>query len=198
MKILALALTMMFAACASSGPTQNSFDYSKEPDPRQSEYVIGPADSLSITVWKNPDLSRDVVVRPDGTITLPLLGDIRAAGKTPSQLKAEIAKQVGKFVRDEGAAVTVAVNAVNSYSFSVTGKVERPGVFTSTRYMTVLDAIQLAGGPSRFASPEGTQIIRRDAAKGTRVIPINYLAVLAGTDARANIVLLAGDQVMVP
>jgi polysaccharide export outer membrane protein len=198
MKIQALAMTLLLTGCASTTPSQGSFDYSKEPDPRQSEYVIGPADSLSITVWKNPDLSRDVIVRPDGTITLPLLGDIRAAGKTPSQLKAEIAKQVGKFVRDEGAAVTVAVNAVNSYSFTVTGKVERPGVFTSTRYMTVLDAIQLAGGPSRFASPEGTQIIRRDSARGTRVIPINYPALVAGTDTRANIVLLSGDQVMVP
>jgi polysaccharide biosynthesis/export protein len=198
MRIAALALMMVLTGCASTAPQHGSYDYSKEPDPRQSEYVIGPADSLSITVWKNPDISRDVVVRPDGTITLPLLGDIHAAGKTPSQLKAEIGKQVARFVRDEGAAVTVAVNAVNSYSFTITGRVERPGVFTSTRYMTVLDAIQLAGGPSRFASPEGTQIIRRDPVQGTRVIPINYPAVLAGTDARANIVLLAGDQVMVP
>jgi polysaccharide biosynthesis/export protein len=198
MRIVALPLLMVLAGCASTSAQHGSYDYSKEPDPRQAEYVIGPADSLSITVWKNPDLSRDVIVRPDGTITLPLLGDIRAAGTTPSQLKAEIAKQVARFVRDEGAVVTVAVNAVNSYSFTITGHVERPGVFTSTRYLTVLDAIQLAGGPNRFASPEGTQIIRRDPAKGTRVIPINYPALLAGTDAKANIVLLAGDQVMVP
>ena len=198
MKTVALSLMLLLAGCASTAPLQGSFDYSKEPDPRQSEYVIGPADSLSITVWKNPDLSREVIVRPDGTITLPLLGDVRASGKTPSQLKAEIATQVARFVRDEGAAVTVAVNAVNSYHFTITGQVERPGVFTSTRYMTVVDAMQLAGGPNRFASPEGTQIIRRDPVKGTRVIPINYPEVLAGKDTRANIVLLAGDQVMVP
>ena len=188
---------MLLVACASTAP-QHGYDYSKEPDPRRAEYVIGAADSLSITVWKNPDVSRDVVVRPDGTITLPLIGDIQAAGKTPSQLKIEIAKQVGKFVRDEGMVVTVAVHAVNSYSFTIPGNVERPGVFSTQRYMTVLDAIQLAGGPNRFASPEGTQIIRRDPTVGTRVIPINYPAVLAGTETQANVVLLAGDQVTVP
>ena len=197
MKTTIPALVLLLAGCASTAP-QRGFDYSKEPDPRGAEYVIGVADSLSITVWKTPEFSRDVVVRPDGTITLPLLGDIHADGKTPSQLRAEIATQLAKFVRDEGAVVTVAVNAVNSYSFTVSGNVERPGVFSAPRYVTVLDAIQLAGGPSRFASPEGTQLVRRDKAGKVRVIPINYPKVLEGAEPQANLVLLAGDQIQVP
>jgi polysaccharide export outer membrane protein len=197
MKRVAAALPLLLAACASAGSFQ-AVDYAKEPDPRKSEYVIGVADSLSITVWKTPEMSRDVVVRPDGTITLPLLGDIRADGKTPTQLRTEIAKQLSKFVRDEGAVVTVAVVAANSYSFTVFGNVERPGVFSSPRYVTVLEAVQLAGGPSRFASPEGTQIIRRDSAGKVRIIPVNYTRVLDGTESQANLVLLAGDQIQVP
>jgi polysaccharide export outer membrane protein len=197
MKKTITVLSLLLGACAST-PSGPAFDYSKEPDPRRAEYVIGVADSLSITVWKTPDLSRDVVVRPDGTITLPLVGDLKADGKTPSRLRAEITKELAKFVKDEGAVVTVAVNAVNSYNFTVSGNVERPGVFSATRYMTVLDAIQLAGGPSRFASPEGTQLVRRDPAGKVRAIPINYPRVLDGTEPQANLVLLAGDQVQVP
>jgi polysaccharide biosynthesis/export protein len=189
---------LLLAACATSsqGP---SYDYSREPDPRKSEYVIGVADQLSILVWKYPEFSRDVTVRPDGTITLPLIGDLRADGKPPSQLKAEIVKQLGKFVRDESAVVTVSVSASNSYNFTVSGNVERPGLFSANRYLTVLEGIQLAGGPNRFASPQNTQITRRDRQTGAvRTIPVDYAGVLDGSRPSANVVLLAGDQVFVP
>lgn len=188
------AVVAMLGACA----TVHDYDYSKEPDPRETEYVIGVADSLSIRVWKNPELSAEVTVRPDGTITMPLLGDLHADGLTPSQLKNEIGKQLAKFVRDESAVVTIAVTGVNSYSFTVAGNVVTPGVFSSKKYVTVLEAMQLAGGPSRFASPRETRLLRRSRGGKLRTIPIDYLAILDGKRPQANLVLLPGDQLYVP
>jgi polysaccharide export outer membrane protein len=188
------ALIATLCACA----TVHDYDYTKEPDPRQSEYVIGAADSLSIRVWKNPELSAEATVRPDGTITMPLIGDLHADGLTPSQLKAEVVRQLAKFVRDEGAAVTIAVTGVNSYSFTVSGNVTTPGVFSSKKYVTVLEAMQLAGGPNRFASPKETRVLRRSRGGKVRTIPINYSAIIDGTQPQANLVLLPGDQIYVP
>ncbi len=189
-------LLLLFALSACG--VHYTYDYLKEPDPRRSEYVIGVADHLSILVWKNPDLSGDAIVRPDGTITMPLIGDLTADGKTPTQLKEEITRQLARFVRDEGAVVTVAVTGVNSYSFSVSGNVEKPGLYASQKYVTVLEAVQLAGGPNRFASPNGTKLLRRDRKGKLRVIPINYPAVLDGTQPEANLLLMTGDQIYVP
>jgi polysaccharide export outer membrane protein len=101
-------------------------------------------------------------------------------------------------VRDEGVVVTVAVTGVNSYSFTISGNVERPGVYSSQKYVTVLEAVQLAGGPNRFASPGGTRLLRRDKAGKLREIPINYPAVLEGKQPEANLALIAGDQLYVP
>lgn len=189
-----LLLPVLLSACAGAV----HYDYSKEPDPRRSEYVIGVADTLSITVWKSPELSSEAVVRPDGTITLPLIGDLTADGLTPSQLKDEITRSLAKFVRSEGAVVTISVTGVNSYSFTVSGNVGHPGVFTSKKYVTVLEAVQLAGGPNRFASAGKTQLMRRDRGGNVRIIPIDYPAVLAGRQPEANLALMAGDQLYVP
>jgi polysaccharide export outer membrane protein len=190
-----LLLLVLLGACASS---RSGYDYAREPDPRKSEYVIGVADRLSIQVWKNPDLATDAVVRPDGTITMPLIGDLSANGKTPSQLKSEIAVQLARYVKDDGAVVTVAVTAVNSYSFTVSGNVTAPGVFTAQKYVTVLDAVQMAGGPNRFATASETQLTRRDQDGRPRIIPINYPAIVDGSQPEANLALLAGDQIHVP
>jgi len=190
------AVFCLLTAC--SGSVHYNYDYSKEPDPRRSEYVIGVSDRLSIRVWKNPDLSTEATVRPDGTITMPLLGDITADGKTPTQLKDEVTKLLQRYVRDEGAVVTIAITAVNSYSFTVSGNVEHAGVFNSVKYVTVLEAMQLAGGPNRFASAAETKIFRRDGKGHVRIIPINYPAVLNGSQPEANLALLTGDQVYVP
>lgn len=189
-------LLVLLGACG--GSVRYDYEYAKEPDPRRSEYVIGVADHLTIKVWKNPDLSTEATVRPDGTITMPLIGDLGADGKTPSQLKEEITKQLGKFVRDEGAVVTVAVTGVNSYNFTVSGNVEHAGVFTSQKYVTVLEAMQLAGGPNRFASAKETKLFRKDRKGAVRIIPINYPAVLDGSHPEANLALISGDQLYVP
>src|SRR5437588_3671673 len=101
MRTLVLGL-MALVGC---GPI--AYDYSKEPDPRKHEFVIGASDALKITVWKNPDLSGDARVRPDGTITMPLIGDIQASGRTPSQLRDEIRHKLSAYVKDDTAAVSV-------------------------------------------------------------------------------------------
>ncbi len=190
-----LGLVLLMAGC---GAPAIHYDYSQEPDPRRGEYVIGIADRLSIKVWKNPDLTTEAVVRPDGTITMPLIGDVRAAGRTPSQLRDDITRLLGNFIRDEGALVTIAVTGINSYSFTVSGNVEHAGVFSAQKYVTVVEAIQLAGGPNRYASPERTKLLRRGTDGKLRVIPINYSDVVAGKRPEANLPLVAGDQLFMP
>ena len=178
--------------------THGPYDYASEPDPRKGEFMLGSSDVLKITVWRNPELSTDAIVRPDGTISLPLVGDLQAAGRTTVQLKDEIVKRLRAYLKDEAAIVTVAVTAINSYRFVVSGSVEHPGAFTSNHYVTVGEAMALAGGPNRFADPGGTIIIRTNAQGVTRRIPVDYLGVLSGTKPQENLPLLAGDTVYVP
>lgn len=194
----AVLLVLVGIWCAACSGAAVEYDYSKEPDPRRSEFVIGASDRLSIRVWRNPDLSTEAVVRPDGTITMPLIGDLNADGKTPSELKQEITKLLAAYVRDEGAVVTIAVTGISSYSVTVSGNVEHPGVFSSTRYLTILEAMQLAGGPNRYAAPRQTKIYRHDRKGNVRVIPIDYDQVVEGKLPEANLALFAGDQIYVP
>jgi len=189
---------MIVVGSACPATHQAPFDYASEPDPRKQEYVLGPSDVLRILVWRNPELSGDATVRPDGTVSLPLVGDVRAAGRTPGQLRVELAQRLAAFIKDEAATVTVVVSGINSYRFVVSGNVEHPGAFTPTHYVTVVEAMALAGGPSRFGNPENTVIIRSDAVKGMRRIPIDYLAILNGTHPEQNLTLVAGDTLYVP
>src|SRR2546421_8639980 len=126
----------LVAAC---GPATN-YDYSKEPDPRKHDFIIGPADVLKITVWKNPELSTDAHVRPDGTITMPLIGDVQAANRTPKDLKSEITRRLASYIRDEASVVSIAVTEVNSYRFTISGNVERAGIFSAKYYVTINEA----------------------------------------------------------
>lgn len=185
--------TVLGGGCA--GPT---YDYAKEPDPRKTEYVIGISDGIKINVWKNPELSSAGTVRPDGTITMPLIGEVKAGGRTPSQLTDEIGKRLKTFVKEESAFVSVAVTDVNSYRFTVSGNAERPGVFSLKYFATVADAIALAGGLNKFASPKKITILRQQANGGVRKVPINFDRIANGDHPEENIVILAGDTVFVP
>ncbi len=187
--VAALAL----AGCGGAGARYN---YRGEPDPRQREYVIGVADALKITVWKNPELSAEVRVRPDGTITMALIGDIQAAGHTPTDLRREITRRLTAYLRDEHAVVTIAVAEVNSYRFTVSGNVEHGGVFTSRYYVTVAEAVALAGGLNKYASPHAVVIVRSEGK--ARRIPIDYDRIAAGEHQDENLPLLPGDTVFVP
>jgi polysaccharide export outer membrane protein len=192
--LLALAASLALG-CAHRA---SAYDYGKEPDPRKQEFVLGPSDVLHINVWKNQDLSGDAVVRPDGTITVPLVGDVRAAGRTPGEVRTELTQRLGTFIKDDSAVVTVAVTAINSYRFTVSGNVERPGTYNSSHYVTVSEAMALAGGPNRYAAPEDTVVIRTDGPLGARRIPVDIPAMLAGKRPEQNLALLPGDVVYVP
>jgi protein involved in polysaccharide export with SLBB domain/peptidoglycan/xylan/chitin deacetylase (PgdA/CDA1 family) len=184
-----LSLVAPLAVGCASTPT---YDFRREPDPRGREYVLGVGDAVRISVWKNAELSTEATIRPDGNVTMPLAGEVVAAGKTPTELKGLVQKKLGEFIHDESAAVTVAVVAVHSYTFTVNGNVEHPGMFSAIPYVTVNDAVSLAGGPNRFASST-LWLIRRDAQGGVRRIPIDYDLVSSGRKPDANLVVLPGD-----
>ncbi|HXU06926.1 MAG TPA: polysaccharide biosynthesis/export family protein [Polyangia bacterium] len=195
LRICMLGLLVFGWGCAT---THGPYDYASEPDPRKGEFILGPSDVVKITVWRNPDLSTEAIVRPDGTVSMPLAGDLPAAGRTAAQIKEEIVKRLRAYFKDESLSVTVAVSAINSYRFVVSGNVEKPGVFSANHYVTVGEAMALAGGPNRFADAGGTVIIRLTQDGGTRRIPVDYLGVLSGKAANENLTLLAGDTIYVP
>jgi polysaccharide export outer membrane protein len=188
-----LLLCLLLAGCG--GP---SYDYSKEPDPRKAEFVIGASDSVRIQVWKNPELSTEGTVRPDGTITMPLIGDIQAVGKTPTQLRDDVTKKLGAYVKDETITVTVALTSISSYRYTVSGNFEHPGIFSSKYYVQVAEAIAMAGGINKFANPHKLIIIRADPKTKVRRIPIDYDRVSSGEHPEENLVLIAGDTLFAP
>jgi polysaccharide export outer membrane protein len=188
-----LVLVLSVAACG----TEVLYDYSKEPDPRKHEFVIGASDTLRITVWKNPELSTEAKVRPDGTITMPLIGDVLAAGRTPGELKQEITRKLGAYVKDENSTVTIAVIEVNSYRFTVSGNVEHGGIFTSKYYVTVAEALAMAGGLNKFASPHRIVLVRPEKA-GVRRVPFDYDRISSGDHPEENLALMSGDTLFVP
>jgi polysaccharide export outer membrane protein len=190
---IALGTALASAACAANAghlvaPNPND-------DPRRQPYVIGPSDVVTVTVWKDPALSTEATVRPDGTITLPVVGEIRAAGRTIADLQKEAQQRVATLVKD--AVVTVSVSEVNSYRFTVAGNVEHPGLFTSRYYLTVSEAIALAGGPNRYASTHDVVVVR-PTPNGKERIAIDYDRILSGKSPQEDIVLKAGDAVRVP
>lgn len=190
--LIALLLLSSFAAVG-CGATVPPYDYTKEPDPRKSEYEIGALDQLKVTVWKNAELSAEVGVRPDGIVTLPLIGDVKASGRTPTSLQKEIQKRYGEFVRLDGATVSVGVTQVNSYSFSVSGNVEKPGIFKERNYVTVLEAIALAGGANKYAG--NLAYISRQHPQ--RKVPIDLKRAALGEIPEENVVVLRGDLIVV-
>ncbi|HEX3596231.1 MAG TPA: polysaccharide biosynthesis/export family protein [Polyangiaceae bacterium] len=164
-------------------------------DPRRRPYEIGIADVVRITVWKDPNLSTDASVRPDGTVTMPLAGEFRAAGRTAAELQKDISTRLESYVKD--AVVTVALIEVNSYRFTVAGNVEHPGMFTSRYYVTVSEALALAGGPNRYASTSDVVLVRSTNGHRQRVA-IDYDKILSGDRPDEDVVVLAGDAIQVP
>jgi polysaccharide export outer membrane protein len=155
-------------------------------------YTIGPGDVLQIAVWKEPELSRDVTVRLDGVITVPLLGDTPAAGKTPTQLASDISTKLAKFI--EKPRVSVGVTQANSARIYIIGQMVRSGEFPLSRRMTVLQGLALAGGFREFAKTDSIVIVRQDLS----VIPVNYKKIAEGKDMSQNVALTAGDTIVVP
>ena len=159
------------------------------------EYIIGPGDILSILVWKEPQLSAKVPVRPDGKITLPLINDIQAAGRTPPQLREAIQKALSKFL--DNPVVSVSVLGVNSKKFFILGKVKSPGEYPLTAPTTVLQAIAMVGGFAPWADTEDI-IILRDIDGHQKRLKFNYNDVAEGKHLEENIFLKPGDTIIVP
>jgi polysaccharide export outer membrane protein len=157
-------------------------------------FIIGPGDILDVSVWKEPNFSRQVPVRPDGKISLPLLNDIQAAGQSPMQLAAAITEKLKKYVTDPQ--VTVTVMVINSQKVYVVGEVLRPGPIPLLPGMTALQALSLAGGITQFARPKYGYVLRKEGGKDT-YYPLNYRNLLRG-DMQGNIVLKSGDTIVVP
>lgn len=159
------------------------------------EYRIGPQDVLRIDVWKEPEISRAVPVRPDGKISLPLLNDVQAAGFTPTQLTGIITEGLKKYITSPQ--VTVSVTEINSRRIYVTGEVTRPGAFPLLPNMTVLQALSSASGFTQFARRKNIYVLRVEDGKQVKH-PFNYNEVVAGRKPEQNISLQAGDVIVVP
>ena len=157
------------------------------------DYIIGPDDTLHISVWKEPDLTETLPVRPDGKISMPLLNDVAAAGMTPTQLAASITEKLKKYVADPR--VTVVVTAMNSQKVYLTGEVLHPGPTALTPNMTVLQALAGAGF-TQFANTKGIYVLRTVNGKQHK-IPVNYKKLIKGEAVDQNLMLKPGDTVVV-
>ena len=196
-----LAVTMVFVplAQAQDSAKQVSTDTSNQKtDPSNkatAEYIIGPQDVVRIDVWKEPEISRTIPVRPDGKISLPLLNDVQASGLTALQLSKAIRDGLTKFLTSPE--VTVTVTEINSRRVYITGEVARAGSFPLLPNMTVLQALSSAGGFTQFAKQKNIYVLRNEG--GTQVKhPFNYKEVLKGKNQDENILLQPGDVIVVP
>lgn len=167
----------------------------------QKEFLLGPEDILDIVVWKNEDLSQKAVaIRPDGKISMPLIGEVMASGRTANQLASQIASRLQEY--KDGPSVTVSVKEVNSYYVYVLGEVAKPGKYSLKSHASVLQALALASGFTVYASKNKMQVIRQvqgEDGKAREIrIPVRYDDLIAGTGKIGNFILKTGDLVVVP
>jgi polysaccharide export outer membrane protein len=160
-----------------------------------SGYVIGAEDVLSIVFWRDKEMSADVVVRPDGKISLPLLNDVVAAGYTPEDLRAQLVKAASKFLEDPNA--TVVVKEINSRKVFVTGQVGKPGTYPLVGEMNVLQMIANVGGLLEYADEKNIVVVRNEQGQERR-FKFNYKDVVRGKNVAQNIPLKPGDTIIVP
>ena len=169
---------------------------STEPITRSARgYIIGDDDVLAINVWKEPDLTRTIPVRSDGKISLPLVGEMQASGRTPLQLGGEITNRLRSYVAEPQ--VTVMVEQINSKKFNILGQVSKPGTYSLTQASTVVDAIALAGGFKNFAKRKDIYILRQNANGTVSRYVFNYDDFLNGNNPAQNIRLQPNDTVAV-
>lgn len=159
------------------------------------DYVVGAEDVLGVVFWREAELSGDVTVRPDGRVTLPVIGELQAAGLRPEDLKKQIETAAAKYVTEPN--VTVVVRTINSRRVFVTGRVTTPGVHLLKGPLTVMQAIALSGGVTEFADAKNIKVLRIVDGKSV-TLPFNYKDVVRGRKLEQNILLLPGDTVVVP
>lgn len=163
--------------------------------PDDSKYAIGPQDILSISVWKEPDITQTVVVRPDGRISLPLVNDVKAAGLTPTQLAASVTAGLKNYLADPR--VTVVVTQINSQRIYVLGEVNKAGAYALFPGMTFLQALSSAGGFTQFADLKKIYLLRTENGQQAKFL-FNYKEVVHGRAPEQNIALKTGDTIIVP
>ena len=189
--IVVVFFLIILSACA-------SFSYGAEKIIQASfgtAFYLGPEDVLEISVWKDEALTKEAVVRPDGMVSFPLIGQIRAAGRTVEDLQREIQRKISRYVPD--APVTVMVLEIGSPKIYVVGKVNKPGVYIMGHYLRVMQALAMAGGTTTFADRDDIMIIREESGRQT-IMKFNYDRVASGRDLHKNITLEPGDTVVVP
>lgn len=195
------AALLVFSGCLSAQAPANKPAASDEGktgaiNPHDDTFTIGNDDVLAIAVWKEPDISRSVPVRPDGKISLPLIGDVQAAGMTPLKLEQEISKRLQSYISNPD--VTVIVQQINSQKFNVLGQVAHPGSFLLVNSPTVLDGIAMAGGFKDFAKQKSIFILRQNPDGTQARLPFNYKDVIQGKNASQNLRLQPRDTIVVP
>jgi polysaccharide export outer membrane protein len=193
--LLASAMLAQTGNLAKSEEAKSDKTAATAPEPQAaSDYVIGADDTLRISVWKEPDLSELLPVRPDGKISMPLLNDVPAAGLTPLQLKDSITEKLKKFIADPR--VTVVVTAMNSQRIFVSGEVLHSGPTPLLPHMTMLQALSQAGF-TQFANLKAIYLLRTENGRQQK-IPFNYKEVIKGNHPEQNLMLKPGDTVVVP
>jgi polysaccharide export outer membrane protein len=158
-------------------------------------YEVQPSDVLQVSVWREPELTQQVIVRPDGAFSFPLVGEVNAVGKTVEELRKEIVQALARIIPD--VVVTVAVVEIKGNKVYVIGQVNQPGEFIVNPRVDVIQALSLAGGTTAFASPSEIFVLRRDHGQQRR-LPFNFDAVMRGRDLEQNVLLRSGDVVVVP
>jgi polysaccharide biosynthesis/export protein len=204
-RLLAVTCLLSTALWGQAQPGQNSRSTSNAPasagssapaKAHDNEFVIGNDDVLAINVWKEPDVSRNVPVRSDGKISLPLVGEVQAAGRTPLALEQEISAKLKNYISEPE--VTVIVQQINSQKFNILGQIVRPGSYVIANSTTVLDAIALAGGFRDFAKQKSIYVLRQNADGSQSRLPFNYKDVIKGKQPEQNVKLQPGDTIVVP
>ena len=202
-KLIFLGMTGILFLSICAPPTYSQKDekvlFKKEPQADVTasgdQYLIGPEDVLYINVWREEALTRTILVRADGKISLPLVDDVQAAGLTPLQLKQSLTEKLRKFIDNPN--VSVVVTEANSFKVYVTGEVRTPGVYRLRSETTLLQIIPMAGGFTDWANQKKILIVRKEGGKERR-ITANYKNILAGEDLSSNVVLRPGDTIIVP
>jgi polysaccharide export outer membrane protein len=192
-----LLISGMLCAQQAAQPSSNPAPEATQGEPANvagPEYIIGPDDVLHIAVWKEPDLTATLPVRPDGKISLPLLNDVQAAGMTPMQLAGSLSEKLKKYMADPR--VTVVVTQINSKRVYLVGEVSHTGAMPMLPNMTVLQALSSAG-LTQFANTKKIYVLRNEGGKQTKM-PVNYRNLVKGENMDQNYVLRPGDTIVVP
>ncbi len=192
---LAIAVLALLAANPYTWTSLKAQEEANVAPGRSAIYTVRPADILEISVWKDENLQREVLVRPDGGISFPLVGDIKAQGKSVEEIRLEVARRLKRYIPNP--VVTVVVKEILGNRVYVIGKVNEPGEFVVGRYVDVMQALSMAGGTATFASVNDIKILRRVGNKQT-AIPFRYSDIEKGRKLEQNIILQDGDVVVVP